>query len=63
MSQTARYVRNGAWAGVGFYTLTAITLLTLSFSYERVQHQAVSRDVPISLIEAIGHALPPVVHS
>lgn len=62
MSQTAKYVRNGAWAGIGFYTITAVTLLTLSMSYDPVQHTAVGRELPISLIERIGHALPTVVH-
>ena len=55
-------VRNGAWAGVGFYLITAVTLLTLSMSYDNVHARPNSRDVPVSLIEHIGHALPTLVH-
>lgn len=62
MSQTAKAVRNGAWAGVGFYLITAVTLLTLSMSYDNVHARPTSRDIPVSLIERIGHALPAVVH-
>lgn len=62
MSQTAKAVRNGAWAGVGFYLITAVTLLTLSMSYDRVQPRVVNSAVPVSLIERIGQALPSVVH-
>jgi hypothetical protein len=62
MSQTVKYVRNGAWAGIGFYTITAVTLLTLSMSYDRVHPTVVGRDIPVALIERIGHALPLVVH-
>jgi hypothetical protein len=62
MSQTARYVRNGAWAGIGFYTITAVTLLTLSMSYDRVPHTAVGREIPVALVERIGHVLPVVLH-
>ena len=62
MSTTAKYVRNGAWAGVGFYLISAVTLLTLSMSYERVQPTSPSREISVSLIERIGHALPAVLH-
>lgn len=30
MSMTAKYVRNGAWAGVGFYLIGAVALLALT---------------------------------
>jgi len=62
MSQTAKAVRNGAWAGVGVYLITAVTLLTLSMSYDSVHTRPTNRDIPVSLIERIGQALPAVVH-
>ncbi len=63
MSMTLKYARNGALAGVGLYLISAITLLTLSISYERAQAQPIRNDVSASVFNRISQALPVLFHS
>ncbi|RJG13438.1 hypothetical protein D3879_09375 [Pseudomonas cavernicola] len=63
MSITIKYARNGALAGIGLYLICAITLLTLSISYEKAQAKAVRNDLSVSLFSRISQALPVLFHS